>query len=91
MDFFPPNLDWSSIASFLCGSGGVTFVLRLVIKHAIDQLHQITRELKGCTQKLVILETELRALETLRETVREHDRKILALELRCNHGRHDYS
>lgn len=77
------ELDWTSIASFLCGGGGATFFARLFIKRAVDQLDDITRKLESCTQKLLILDNELRSLQSMKDLIVEHDRKLVELEVRA--------
>jgi hypothetical protein len=76
------DLNWSSVASVLFGGGGATFFVRILIKRAIDSLDEVAAKLEDCTYKLLILENEFRSLQTLRDMVLIHDRKLIELDVR---------
>lgn len=76
------DVDWSHIVSIALGSSGATFVFRLLAKRAIDQLDEITKRLETVSLKLVVVENELLSLKLLRDAVNDHDRRLIAIEIK---------
>lgn len=77
MDVLLQQLDWTTVSSIICSGGTVSFLARFIFSRAAGQLDGIVKKLEAITEKLIIVETKLEAMQDLREIVTEHDRKIV--------------
>lgn len=74
------DFDWTHLVATVFGGSWATFIFRLLTKRAIDQLDEISKRLGKVLTKIVVIENKIVDLEALKDVVKEHDRKIVALE-----------
>lgn len=74
------DLSFSHIVSMILGGGGASFIARFIFDRALQTLKDITDKLENVTQKLIVVETKLDAMQEVKSMVIDHDRKIVDLQ-----------
>lgn len=76
------DLDWQAFAGTLLGGSLAVGIAKHFLATAITRLDALPDKLAEIKAQLSVISVKLEALDKMQESLHEHDRKIMALELK---------